>query len=380
MHPACVYVNGDVKKGDKMEQPRSAFHRARAKWYTKHKGEHDVRTAVGDGKWYANCLCAAHARSHGTLVEADSDRIRQVSETEELIEITGESRAVCEKALKARGSLPAALAALDTSSGRGMGGAASPRQVRAATARPQEFRPRWLWTGPLEIDDMFAVGNSFSAVDLEASSDVFWSIGTLRSFHLYHLSPSWMAERNAVYPLSFFLKRVQEASPTQAVPVHERMIKRLTDCPCTDNPLSVKLQTDDDVDHTYTFLSNGTVMRDDQDQPIMDGVYRIVAVETAVLVNDPFRPKKKSLVSVLMSHNAWYEDVSNQFTSNAWIASSGPTLTSSLCEQFSPGFRYTDKVVDRLDRKFMTFKSSRTADLNSALIKAWQRVPTPNTI
>jgi|EP01046_Picozoa_sp_COSAG06_P006422 hypothetical protein len=41
----------------------------------------------------------------------------------------------------------------------------------------------------------------------DASHDVFWSLGPLRSYHLFHLSSSWINARDQSKSLAYFLHK-----------------------------------------------------------------------------------------------------------------------------------------------------------------------------
>ena len=60
---------------------------------------------------------------------------------------------------------------------------------------------------PIGIKELFSVGNTFSMVTMSASHDAYFSIGSLRSFQLFHLSAGWLANLSD-RPLSYYLESV----------------------------------------------------------------------------------------------------------------------------------------------------------------------------
>ena len=62
----------------------------------------------------------------------------------------------------------------------------------------------------------FVLGNTFDTATMHASHDVFWSLGPLRGYHLFHLSSSWISDGEDEYKsLAWFLHKCSAGTKPQ---------------------------------------------------------------------------------------------------------------------------------------------------------------------
>lgn len=117
-------------------------------------------------------------------------------------------------------------------------------KVQNRAMQLQSFHPRFHWTGEFDMQDHFVLGNSFSTATMNASHEVFWSLGPLRAYHLFHLSSSWISERHdRSKSLAWFLHKCSVGKQRIHNKVKKRAMKMLADE--QDQEAAVKLKEED---------------------------------------------------------------------------------------------------------------------------------------